>query len=354
MVKAGLLSVVLLAGCQGEIVTAVHVPAPTAASEPAEPWVVRKLTCGTTVQTPAGLPLRRLTRTQYTNVVKAVVHASGLKAADQADTLALVATMLARYPSDAIVGVKGEPKGGFERLDQSIQQEQIEVSYAVANGLRHALTASPTVMASLLGACASDASAANDASCLNDFINRFGLLALRRPPSAEDVSFYAAAAGPTPVDPLAVADVIALMLTAPQFLYVDEPGDESTGPVALDAYALASRLSLHFWNSMPDAELFEAARSKALLTPQGLRAQAVRLFNDPRAEQGIREFFAQWFRLQDLKPLNGLVGTPVFDAFAGADAPSATLNEEMKDEIGDLVLWVARSGGSIRDVLTNR
>ena len=40
------------------------------------------------------------------------------------------------------------------------------------------------------GACATDPNAANDAACLDDFIQRFGLHALRRPLDADDVAFY--------------------------------------------------------------------------------------------------------------------------------------------------------------------
>jgi hypothetical protein len=186
-------------------------------------------------------------------------------------------------------------------------------------------------------------------------VRRFGALAERRPLGSADVAFYVAAAGTTPVDPLALADVIGLLMTSPRFLYQVEEGDPAAGgPSPLDPYALASRLSYLFWQSMPDAALLAAAESGALLTEAGYRAQVERLFSDPRTDASIEAFFTEWFRLGDLPPMNTLVGTPLYDAFAGSDVPSATLHLEMSAEIGALVRWLVRHGGTISDVATNR
>lgn len=318
------------------------------------PWEVRRFTC-TPDQTPTELPLRRLTKRQVLNAVQDLVHRTGLSAQDQSQVLAAVMPTLSGFPEDRLVGVPGEKHGGFTQLDQAIQQGHIDVTYAAANELGRELTSSTARLGALLGACATDGSTANDAQCLRDFVSSFGALVERRPLDTADVDFYASVAGTTPVDPPAVADVVALLFTAPRFLYHVEEGDPAaSGPSALDAYALASRLSFHFWQTMPDQALLDAAASGALLTDDGYRAQVQRLFDDPRTDAALDDFFAHWFRLDELPPLNTRIGTPVFDAFAGADVPTATLHQEMMTEVLDASRDVARSGGAVGDVMTSR
>jgi hypothetical protein len=318
------------------------------------PWAVQRFTC-TPDQTPDELPLRRLTKRQLLNAVRDLVQRTGLGAQDQSQVLAAVMPTLSAFPEDRLVGVPGEKHGGFTQLDQAIQQGQVDVTYAAANELGRELTSSTARLGALLGACATDGSTANDLQCLRDFVASFGALVERRPLDTADVDFYVSVAGTTPVAPAAVADVVALLFTSPRFLYHVEEGDPSaSGPSALDAYALASRLSFHFWQTIPDQALLDAAASGALLTEDGYRAQVQRLFDDPRTDAALDDFFAHWFRLDELPPLNTRVGTPVFDAFAGADVPTATLHQEMMAEVLDASRDVARSGGAVGDLLTSR
>jgi hypothetical protein len=82
------------------------------------------------------------------------------------------------------------------------------------------------------------------------------------------------------------------MLQSTSFLFrMDE-----TLSLKLKPYAAASRLSYTVWDSMPDAQLFEAAARGELGTPQGLEKQTRRLLDHPRARQSMDEFVSQWFR----------------------------------------------------------
>jgi mono/diheme cytochrome c family protein len=83
-------------------------------------------------------------------------------------------------------------------------------------------------------------------------------------------------------------------LCSPDFLYHVEP----TGP--LDDYALASRLSYFFWNSMPDDELISLAKEGRLKQPDILRAQTERLLKDPKSKRFTEEFTAQWLKLRNI------------------------------------------------------
>ena len=56
----------------------------------------------------------------------------------------------------------------------------------------------------------------------------------------------------------------------------------------LGAFELASRLSYHFWEAPPDAELFDAARTGRLLEQDEYQRQLDRLFEDPRTRATVR------------------------------------------------------------------
>lgn len=90
---------------------------------------------------------------------------------------------------------------------------------------------------------------------------------------------------------------IKALLVAPEFLFRKEPAAAGGG---VDDFALASRLSYFLWSTMPDAALREAAGRGDLRTPAGLRAQAERLLQDPKAAAFTRNFTGQWLRLRDI------------------------------------------------------
>lgn len=90
----------------------------------------------------------------------------------------------------------------------------------------------------------------------------------------------------------AVKRAVMLTLTSPRFLYPDLPG-----PV--DDHAVAARLALALWDSLPDAELRSAAAQGELRTADEVRAQADRLLADPRAATKLREFFHHWLALEE-------------------------------------------------------
>lgn len=81
------------------------------------------------------------------------------------------------------------------------------------------------------------------------------------------------------------------ILTSPEFLFLDEPGDPEISPEAL-----ASRLSYFLWSSMPDAEL----RSANLRDSATLRDQVERLLADPKAAAFTKNFTGQWLDLREI------------------------------------------------------
>ncbi len=345
-------------GCEGFIML------PEGAEVPGTPTDVPSDTPGTrgvvavpfacdAQQQPDELPLRRLSRTEYVNSVQAFVRAALPQSS--AAALTALAAPLSAVPNDARAKPLGETHGGYLRLDQTTQQATIDATYDVAVAVAQQATNSAARRSELMGACATDASTTNDAACLSALVDKLGPLALRRALTPADRTFFIDTAGTTPVAADAVADVLAVMLSSPGFLYHVESGAEQLegDRYALDAFELAARLSYHFWQAPPDDALRASAASGALLQDAEYRAQVARLVADPRAMPVLDDFFAQWFRLHELGSLTSRVGTPVYDAFAGANAPSASLRERMFDDVLAAVRWNVRSGGSLDGLLTD-
>ncbi len=72
-------------------------------------------------------------------------------------------------------------------------------------------------------------------------------------------------------------------LCSPEFLFV------RPSPWQFNAWDLAERLSYFLWNSMPDDELFELARSGRLSEPEVLRSQVERMLGDPKSARFVND-----------------------------------------------------------------
>jgi hypothetical protein len=310
---------------------------------------------GTGVATlPGDLPLPRLARDEYIQTVRDLVTQVVPTMADA--ILAGVVPLTNDLPADALVTVPIEKHGGFARVDQAEQQQYSDVPIAVATALGVALTSTPARVAAAFGAC-SNAGASVDAACLRAFVKSFGEIALRHPLSDDDVTFYTATAQSTPPSKADLVNVIAVMLSSPRFLYRVESGgaEVATGVFALDPWELAARLSYHFWGTMPDAGLRDAAASGRLSTDAGYAAEVARLAADPRADATLRNFFQQWlWPLLELPPLDSRASDPVFKSFAGANLPGPQLRAHMVSDVLDAAAWVTSHGGGVADLLTNQ
>jgi len=85
------------------------------------------------------------------------------------------------------------------------------------------------------------------------------------------------------------------VLASPKFLYLREPAG------AIDAYALASRLSYFLWSTMPDETLLDLARRGVLNRPGVLRSQVDRMLRHPKAKAFTENFTGQWLSLRDIE-----------------------------------------------------
>ncbi len=143
--------------------------------------------------------------------------------------------------------------------------------------------------------------AANPA-CPDEVIASFGERAFRRPLAADEASSFRQLfdlAGQLIASGEAFRDgvrlVVEAMLQSPHFLYRTEIS-VSAGPdgrIALGDWEIASRLSYLLYDSMPDAELFSAARNGQLRTPEQIESQARRMLTQPRVLDKLVSFHEQ-------------------------------------------------------------
>ncbi len=300
--------------------------------------------------------MRRLTRRQYENTLfDLVARALGDEAASS--VYDEVAPLIDRLPEDQRAILPQDLHGTFRRLDQSVQQSHVDYWYEVGVLVGQILSRDENLV-TLVGSCAGDDDTSNDAACVTDFIRSFGGLALRRPLTDQEVAHYETFYAPsTGIDPLGFADVVGGLLNAPQFLYVVEHGDTEveaqTDTFNLEAYELASRLSYHFWDTMPDERLLDLAATGELLDDATYEGEVERLWGDTRTRETLRGFFREWMKVEDLPELDSNNGATVFQNFAGDDLPSADLRQAMMDEVVDLIdYYTWEQPGGIEQIFT--
>ena len=173
---------------------------------------------------------------------------------------------------------------GYER-GVSVSREWTE---AVAKG---GLQAAALLAPHLHEYAGTTATAPDRAEKLKAFTWRFAQLAYRRPLTVEQKADLAKIFVPAVTPEIAARRAILHVLSSPHFLY------PATG--TQDDYAVATRLALALWDSLPDEALLKVAAQGALKTPEQVRAQAQRMQKDPRAKAKLRDFLHHWLHVEE-------------------------------------------------------
>jgi len=226
--------------------------------------------------------LRRLTLLEYSNTIRDLLGVT-LSDSDRRG-----------FAADQVVG--GGYASGAALVNSTDSRQFLDTSDKVA-------TAAVADLAKLMPAnCAAPAAGA-EAGCIGKFLEQFGLRAFRRPWTSDETARYTALftrlRGAQVMAPWgeAVHDLLVAILQAPEFLYRWELNGEPIKEGALikfGPYELASRLSYLVWSSMPDDQLFTAAKTGGLDKPEQIAAQADRMLKDPRAKDALVDFHMQW------------------------------------------------------------
>ncbi len=174
---------------------------------------------------------------------------------------------------------------------------------------------------------------AADARCAARFLVPVARLLHRRAPTREQQEALVATAGEA-ADRLhdfhaGLSVALEGLLLSPDTLFMierSEPDPLRPGLRRLDDYSLASRLSFFLWNAGPDEELLKAAERGELHDPKGLSRTLDRMLASPRLETGVRAFFDDLLRFDDLVVV--AKDPAIYPAFSGdtvGDAREQTL-----------------------------
>lgn len=132
---------------------------------------------------------------------------------------------------------------------------------------------------------------------------------------------------------LAASTAVHFILDSPRFLYVVEFGTTSGTVAKLTPGELAGRLATFLWRSVPDTALLAAADSGGLGSEDGIRTQAVRLFQDAKSAPVLHDFIDHWLALS--------VST-------GTDATAQAIDAET----GDVFASMAQGTSTYGDLFT--
>jgi Protein of unknown function (DUF1592)/Protein of unknown function (DUF1588)/Protein of unknown function (DUF1595)/Protein of unknown function (DUF1587)/Protein of unknown function (DUF1585) len=264
---------------------------------------------------PGAAPLRRLTNTEYDNTVADLLG----------DTTA---------PGAAFPGATTSTQGyDTYATGLGVSETHAESYLAAAEAL------AKTAVGNLPGLLQCDVAAKGEAACVTAFIAGFGERAFRRPLTPAEVArfqgFEAAARATTTLAD-AVRVTVEAFLLSPAFLYRVEFGQPGKAGdlVKPTSWEMASRISYVFAGSMPDAELFRAARADELQDPANVEKQARRLLASPRAKDTFARFADQWLELRAIETMQKTAGT-----FPGWDDSLKPLMKQEADLLVDSVVW---------------
>jgi len=274
-------------------------------------------------------PIRRLTRFEYNNTVRDLLGDT----TNPADVLP---------PEEEVAGFNNQA-AALTSSDLLIEQY-----------MKVAEDVSERAVQNLTGLLPCDPALDGEDACALSFIESFGRRAYRRVLSQSEIARFKSLFDWALQD----ADlgrfkdgiqlVIEAALQSPKFLYRAELGEETPiegDIVPFTSWEMATKLSYMLWNSMPDDELFAAAEADALRTKDQIKAQAVRMIEDDKARDVIRNFHTQWLMLTHLDSVTKDTG--VYPTFRGSLRPL------WKEEIQAFIEHVIMEGdGSLQTLLT--
>ncbi len=150
--------------------------------------------------------------------------------------------------------------------------------------------------------------AANESAYAREILQKFMSRAWRRPVTQQEIdrklSLFVKMRTQSESFEEAVCEVLATVLSSPQFLYVADPPLSGAAPAGGEHFRLATRLALFLWSSIPDEELVTLASSGELAKADVLAQQVDRMLADPRCRRFSKHFVHQWLNLELLEFAN--------------------------------------------------
>jgi hypothetical protein len=198
------------------------------------------------------------------------------------------------------------PEDAYDRENPASRERNIVIDYLEVRGPFARAAAGLTESQRKVYICG-HAPGAHEPDCARRIVADLARRAYRRPPEAAEVDrllrFVEMAKQDGEPFEEGVRLALQAILVSPQFLFRIER-DPAPGVVRrLNDFELATRLSYFLWSSLPDEELFDAARAGALSRSDVLRAQVKRMLADARSSRLVENFAGQWLELRNLESI---------------------------------------------------
>lgn len=193
-----------------------------------------------------------------------------------------------------------------------------------------------------------------DNACASQFLKEKGRLLHRRALTKDELDGYVAEANKS-ADQLkdfytGLGVALEVMLVSPNVLFVaeaTEPDPDRPGRERLDAFSLATRMSLFLWDALPDDSVLKTAESGEIQTPKGRARVVEMMLASRRLDAGVRAFFDDMFGFDDFNSLSKDPAMyPEFTGQVATDAREQTLRT--------IVDHLVTKGGDYRDLYTTR
>lgn len=148
--------------------------------------------------------------------------------------------------------------------------------------------------------------------------------------------------------------LIFRVLIAPHFTFQIEDQNLITGTnlgsntFAISPYAFISRLTLNFWNSIPDNTLWQMAETEDFTTNTGFNNVLNYVLSQRlKMDDAMREYYYDWLRLDRTPNFNV---SPRFALMAPNITFNANLRTDMINEVEELASFLTTSGGTFEDL----
>jgi Protein of unknown function (DUF1592)/Protein of unknown function (DUF1588)/Protein of unknown function (DUF1595)/Protein of unknown function (DUF1585)/Protein of unknown function (DUF1587) len=239
---------------------------------------------------PFAMSVRRLTETQYRNIIR--------------DTFGPGMQLNARFEPE----LREEGLQAIGNTQLSITTSGFEQYFSLAKSIA-AQVVDEKKRAALVGCAPADPKTKDDA-CTRSVIERYGKSLFRRPLTEAEIAgrLKTAADGTVRVgdyyEGLRLA--MASLLVDPEFLFrveEAEPDPKNANQYRLDANSKAARISFLLWDSAPDAELLQTAMNGTIHDDAVLKAQVSRMLASPKFKDGAKAFFTDMLQFEHFDSL---------------------------------------------------
>jgi len=263
----------------------------------------------------SSMKVRRVSNQEYKNSIRSIIEEQWSRRQPIANLdpnrywwPPAVQGALSELPADSLYS-----KLGTDQLSTTLSSGRFSAYTDIAYALGKAIAADAVLRANFIGACATDENDVSNATCVDTFINEFGTIAFRTPPTATELSEIKTNAKNW-------RTLIARILLHPRFLvhYERDGVKDAAGNYKLTDYEIESRLTSVFWKSSPDLQGLANVASGKLKTQAGLQAEATRILNSQKTRDAMWVFYRQWFATTRL-PAGGAYDTGA--GFEGMAAP---------------------------------